>query len=261
MIEYILPPFLAKVGRKLYILVQLFEYRKYIKQIDKNSPLKGIQSKLIGDASDDPSEFFDHYCAYSFWAANKIFKKSNSIRILDVGSTKILNAIVSVNYKITSLVLKDCMDSISNVNYIIHDVSNPLPFEDSSFDIFTSTATLPLIGLARYGDKLDVNSLPNFIKELDRVIVPNGELIISMCLGPNFLAFNNGWFLNFQTIKSIFDGWKLVDYLIDNMSSPKPNENILTGERFRKNIEIDEIPIGRYKVIFLHFIKSIKKIS
>lgn len=44
-------------------------------------------------------------------------------------------------------VLADCGDTISRVHYVRHDVADPLPFADASFDVFTSTVSLPLIGL------------------------------------------------------------------------------------------------------------------
>jgi len=46
----------------------------------------------------------------------------------------------------------------------------PLVFGDGQFDIFTSSVSLHLVGLGRYGDELNPNTLIGFIMELDRVM-------------------------------------------------------------------------------------------
>ena len=165
-----------------------------------------------------------------------------------------MNSVISVRHNVKSIVLADCQDSISNIDYTYHDISNPLPFPDSSFDVLTSSVSLPLVGLARYGDNLDANCLPNFVKELGRVMSKDCDLIISMCLGPNLLAFNNGWFLDIEAIKNIFKDWIIVDKLVDSWSSPKGNKKRGTVEtRFTTDTNVNDIPIGDYHVIFLHF--------
>ena len=53
------------------------------------------------------------------------------------------------------------------------DVSDPLPFESNSFDVFSSVVRLHLIGLGRYGDKINHNALLDFVLEIERVIKKN----------------------------------------------------------------------------------------
>jgi hypothetical protein len=150
-------------------------------------------------------------------------------------------------------VLANCKDDISKVHYLIHDVSDALPLQDSSFDIFTSAATLHLIGLARYGDRLNPNALPNLIKELDRVMRPQSELIIALPLGnKNHLSFNNGWVFTLDTLNAFFSKWRLVDYLIDNASVPGAPYT----ERFTKSLDsLHHLLEGESRVVFLHFQK------
>jgi hypothetical protein len=77
-----------------------------------------------------------------------------------------MNGILSATHDFTSLVLADCGDRLSNVNYVRHDVSDALPFPDHSFDVFTSMVSLPLVGMARYGDRLDPDCLIRLVAEL-----------------------------------------------------------------------------------------------
>lgn len=255
----LIPPIFEKIRRKLAVIKQRTQAKKFIEAVFLDSPLYNLPVKLVGDSSGDPREFLNHYSAYGFWLANKLKASStgkDKTSILDVGSPKMINAILSAEHDITAVVLADCKDSITNIKYVYHDVTEPLPFEDSLFDMFTSTVSLPLIGLARYGDKLDANSLVKFIRELDRVMKPDGELILSMCLGPNILAFNNGWFLDISTIQKLFKNWTLVDKLVDRWSASSGTYDE-SKPRFTEDTDISGIPLGHYNVIFLHFKKNI----
>lgn len=245
------PPLLNRVYRKLRKLVFYPTYKRYLSGIASGHPLHGIPSRLTGDASGDPTEFFDHYDAFAYWAAKKIFARGVRLKILDVGSMKMMNGILSAAHDVTSLVLADCCDRLSNVNYVRHDVADSLPFPEHSFDVFTSMVSLPLVGLARYGDRLDPDCLVKLVAELGRVVKPDGELLISMCLGKNVLNFNNGWFFDMPTMEHLFDGWIVVDRLVDQKSSPYGN-SLDPSQRFTTDTSVDKIRFGDYRVVFLH---------
>lgn len=245
------PPILPRLHRKLRAIALYPQYKRYVQGIGPGHPLHGMKTRIVGDASADPTEFFDHYDAYAFWAASKIAARGKPVRTLDIGSTKIMGGILSAVHEVTSLVLADCSDTISRVTYVRHDASDPLPFADASFDVFTSMVALPLIGLGRYGDKLDPDSLVKLVAELKRVITRDGDLLVSMCLGHNVLNFNNGWFLTMDALKSVFAGWTIVDHLVDRQSSPR-SVPIETGQRFTKDTAVESISPGDYRVIFLH---------
>ena len=241
-----------RVYRRLRAVLLYPKYRQYLAQIKIGHPLHGVPTRIVGDASEDPREFFDHYDAFAYWAANIIFAKGRRLSVLDVGSVKMMNAVLSAAHDVTSLVLSDCGDRISKVKYVTHDVASRLPCTDHSFDIFTSMVSLPLIGLGRYGDKLDATCLMNFIAELARVMKQNGELIFSLCLGKNVLNFNNGWFFDMPMIERLFGDWQLIDCLVDNASSPKGGSKVVF-ERFSKDSALGDRKLGDYRVIFLHF--------
>jgi SAM-dependent methyltransferase len=245
------PPIIDRIARKLRVATLYPRYRRYLSGIDDEHPLHGIPTRLVGDASADPTEFFDHYDAFAFWAARKIHARGGRQKTLDLGSTKMMNGILSTMHDVTAMVLANCHDQLSEVRYVRHDVCDPLPFAAVSFDVFTSMASLPLIGLGRYGDRLDPDCLERFVAELGRVMKPDADLLISMCLGPNVLNFNNGWFLDMETIARLFGSWRIVDQLVDGMSSPDATPN--AGARFSKDASVERIRFGDYRVVFLHF--------
>lgn len=247
------PPLLERVYRKLRIGVMWFRAREYLSKMDPHSPLKNLPLKVVGDAYADPTEFFDHYDAFAFWTFRKLQQSPVLKRkILDVGSPKMMCGMLSAMHDVTSIVLADCSDTLSRVHYVRHDVADKLPFEANSFDVFTSTVALPLVGLGRYRDRVDPNCLPNLIHELDRVMTDDADLLISMCLGPNVLTFNNGWFLDIETIARLFRGWAIVDLLVDRWSSTKSRPSG-ASERFSNVPDIDGMVLGDCRVVFLHF--------
>jgi SAM-dependent methyltransferase len=245
------PPLLKRVYRKLRKLVFYPTYKRYLSGIKNGHILYGIPTRLTGDASGDPTEFFDHYDAFAFWAAKKIFARGVRLKTLDIGSTKMMNGILSAVHDVTSLVLADCGDRLSGVTYVRHDVADRLPFPEHSFDVFTSMVSLPLVGLARYGDRLDPDCLVNLVTELGRVVKSDGELLVSMCLGKNVLNFNNGWFFDMPTIERLFEGWSVVDRLVDQKSSPY-GDAVVPSQRFSTDTSVDRIRLGDYRVVFLH---------
>ena len=246
------PALYARALRKLTGLRLLPTYRRYRSMIGGSHPFREMPIRFVGDASADPTEFFDHYDAFSFWAARKLEGHGRRLAILDVGSIKMMNAILSVQHDVTALVLQDCGDALSNVRYVRHDVSDPLPFADASFDVFTSMASLQLAGLGRYGDRLNPDCLPNLVAELNRVMRPSAMLLVSMCLGKNALNFNNSWFFDLETLTRIFHGWTLVDHLVDNYSSPK-GSFASAPARFVRDSSVADTRLGDYRVVFLHF--------
>jgi hypothetical protein len=246
------PSIPVRAYKKLKGLVWAGNFRAYRSRMRKEHPFREFPMRVVGDASADPTETMDHYDAFAYWAARKIHERGRRVAILDVGSTKMMNAQLSAQHDVTSIVLADCGDQLSAVRYIKSDVSEPLPLPAASFDVFTSTVALPLVGLGRYGDRMDPDCLFHVVAELGRVLRQDGEILCSMCLGRNVLNFNNGWFLDLPTIRSVFKGWQLVDHLIDNWSSPK-GTFVSERVRFTTDANVERSPLGDYRVIFLHF--------
>ena len=141
------PPLLNRVARKLRSFGMRSQLDAYLSSMAADNPLRGLPTRIVGDASSDPTEFFTHYDGFGYWIATKL-AQANRRRILDIGSPKGQNAMLSAVHDVTAIVLADCSDRFSAVTYVHHDVTLPLPFAARSFDCFTSTVALPLVGLA-----------------------------------------------------------------------------------------------------------------
>ncbi len=211
-----------------------------------------IPRKISADMTVNENEVFSKYDGFTFWFHKKL-GNSNNLSVLDLGSTKVSNALLSLRHNITAIVLSDPNDEISNVRYCIIDATRELPFENSEFDVFTSTASIQLIGLGRYRDNLEPYAIPNFISELHRVMRLNADLYISMALGTNQLKFNSEYEFDFDTIKKFFAGWELVDFLIDRASWLKEASSLPKGERYSYDYGSADSPPKGHCVVFLHF--------
>jgi hypothetical protein len=250
------PPFLNRAARKLRSFFMRSELETYLATMSADNPLRGLPARIVGDASSDPTELFTHYDAFGYWVAAKLAREGWRRRILDIGSPKAQNAMLSATHDVTAVVLADCLDRFSAITYVQHDVTRPLPFAARSFDCFTSTVALPLIGLGRYGDRVDGNGMPNLVAELGRVMADDAELLVSMTLGPNLLAFNNGWYLDLDTIRSVFAGWRLVETVADNWSSPRAGQGGDPSQRFVRPEQLPLIREGDYRVAFCAFVRN-----
>lgn len=251
------PALVDRVRRKLRSFFMRGELEAYLATMSADSPLRGLPVRIVGDASADPTEFFTHYDAFGCWVAQHLARGNRRRRILDIGSPKAHNAILSASHDVTALVLADCSDSLSGVNYVRHDVTRPLPFADGGFDCITSTVSLNLVGLGRYGDRVDADAIPNLIGELTRVAAPGAELFVSLPSGPNLLVYNNHWCFDLDQIQRLFRGWRLVEALADSWSSPKTGATGAdASQRFVKPDQLPQLAPGDYRVVFCNFLRA-----
>jgi hypothetical protein len=226
-----------------------------IKKVLKNSIIPIEFYSFSGNFKGDPTESFSHYDAFSFWLHNKLAASEN-LKILDLGGLKISNSILSINHNVVSAVLVDPNDKISNVQYLVGDVTEGIDLPKSSFDVFTSTVSLHLIGMGRYGDKFNPEGLLKFIEELDFTLKPKCDIYISVPVGStDGLIFNSGYIFTLETWKELFGKFELKSILIDNFSVI--GESNRTSIRFTDEIsQIEELQRGSYKTVFLHFSRN-----
>jgi SAM-dependent methyltransferase len=228
-------------------------FNDFQEKMPKNSTFINFPKSIGRNLSADPTEFFSHYDAFSFWTYSKIRQKLNKSRILDLGSTKLMNAVMSFDHEVTAIVLANPRDTLSKVNYLEADAGEKLPFPNSYFGIATSTVSLHLIGLGRYGDLVNPNAISNFISELHRVTKDNAYLYISVPIGIDELIFNGGYSFSFDTFLELFHQWELIDFLIDYQSTPNAK---LTNLRFSKVVLQKTQNSRDYNVTFFEFRKK-----
>ena len=91
-----------------------------------------------------------------------------------------------------------------------------LPFQDNSLATLSCLHTIEHIGLGRYGDDINPLGFEQGLAELQRVISPNGFLILSMPIGKERIEFNAQRVLDPMNCISKLTGMELVEFSIVN---------------------------------------------
>jgi len=89
-----------------------------------------------------------------------------------------------------------------------------LPFEDNSIESLSCMHVVEHIGLGRYGDPIDPEGDLKAIKELKRVLKPEGYLLFVAPIGKQKLAFNAHRIYSFESILLYFSGFDLLESAI-----------------------------------------------
>ncbi len=162
---------------------------------------------------DTPVNTFDrHYIYHPAWAARIIAKNKPKIHI-DISSTLNFCAIVSAfipikfyDYRPPGLKLSNL--SVDSVNL------TALPFKDNSILSLSCMHTVEHVGLGRYGDKLDPDGDLKAIKELIRVLAPDGSLLFVVPLGKPKIVFNAHRIYSLKQVKSYFSDLELKECVL-----------------------------------------------
>jgi len=107
-------------------------------------------------------------------------------KVLDIGSSgsQLPVMLACLGFDVWTLDARkyEYTDLNSNLHSITGDLRRTdLP--DNFFDVVTAVSTLEHIGLGRYGDPVDTEGDRNAIKEIKRIMVPNGTLLLTVPFG------------------------------------------------------------------------------
>lgn len=157
------------------------------------------------------TDYERHYIYHLAWAARCV-KKITPKRHTDIGSRLYFCAILSAfvptdfyDYRPADLVLSDLSSNKG-------DLTN-LPFKDNQLESVSCLHTIEHIGLGRYGDPIDPNGDLTAMKELSRVVVPGGNLLIVVPTGKEMrIQFNAHRIYSFDGLVSCFPGFTLKNF-------------------------------------------------
>ena len=201
--------------------------------MDDSLPSATITFAALED--DTPTTGYDpHYVLHTGWAARKLAASKPSAHH-DFGGSMYFAAIVS-----------------AFVPFVFHDIRPPnLPFENIGFeradltrlpfksDYLHSVSCLHVlehVGLGRYGDMLDVSGDRKAARELMRVLMPGGKLLLAVPMeDPAKVCFNAHRLYSYAQVIELFAGMRSDEFsLITNRSEFFPNCPIekLRGEKY-----------------------------
>ena len=153
-----------------------------------------------------------HYLYQQIWVFQEVFKRKPKSH-LDIGSTYQMSCYLASITKATFLDIRPITVQIKNLKALSGDIVN-LPLKDNSIESLSCLHVIEHIGLARYGDQLDVNGSERACRELARVLKPGGYLYLSTPIGKETICFNAHRIFNPHSIKNYFGNLELEDFSV-----------------------------------------------
>lgn len=114
------------------------------------------------------------------WAFEKIVQ-ARPARHVDIGSHHKFVALLSKVVPVTMVDIRPPSLPLDSLQFEPGSIT-ALPFADASLASVSSLCVIEHIGLGRYGDELDPAGTERAMRELQRVVVPGGNLYVSVPL-------------------------------------------------------------------------------
>jgi len=134
-----------------------------------------------------PANYVDFECAF----AAKHLMRLNPEKLLDVGSYRHFVIGLLTSRAVTTVDVRPRKNILENETILVCD-SKKLDLPDDSVDAVVSLCAVEHFGLGRYGDDIDPEGDVKAVREMMRVVVPGGRVILTTTItgGAPFVAFN-----------------------------------------------------------------------
>lgn len=225
----------------LEILNFLKDYKNIKKDISKSNFEIYPTHPYLFDKYDNNLKL-EYFHFQDLWAF-KTLSKNNIFELVDIGSNLSFITFASTISKIKCVDIRPHKILLENVDFVVGDIIK-LPFKEDSVSNLSSLSVIEHIGLGRYGDNIDLFGMEKSVKEFERVLKKNGNLIVSFPVGKkNIIEFNAHRICNLEYINQLFK-----NYILKNETFIYKDKYI-SREEFKNTGEPD-------CVACFHFIKK-----
>lgn len=132
--------------------------------------------------------FDAHYVYHTAWAARVVATVAPAKHI-DISSYTYFATLVSAFVPVEFYDYRPAAITLSNLKCAAADLCQ-LPFADAEVESISCMHTIEHIGLGRYGDPLDATGDQRALAELQRVLAPDGSLLVVVPVGKPRIQFN-----------------------------------------------------------------------
>jgi SAM-dependent methyltransferase len=154
--------------------------------------------------------FDPHYFFQGAWLARKV-AQCIPVQHVDVSSSVMTIAALSGFVDTIFVDYRPLQVSLPGLDCRAGDITR-LPFADDSVESLSCLHVIEHIGLGRYGDALDPQGSLLAAKELQRVLLPGGNLYLSAPVGRERVCFNAHRVFAPDAVVSMFGGIDLVSF-------------------------------------------------
>lgn len=156
----------------------------------------------INDATQSTG-FDAHYIYHTAWAA-RVLAELRPATHVDISSWLPFVSEVSAFIPVDFYDYRPAALHLSGLSCKHGDILH-LPFADRSIPSLSSMHVVEHIGLERYGDPFDPQGDLKAMKELQRVLAPDGHLLFVVPVGKNRIYYNAQRVLSYEMILSAFN--------------------------------------------------------
>ncbi len=153
-----------------------------------------------------------HYFYQAVWAMSLIVK-SEATEHYDVGSQAIFVGMLTAITKVKFVDIRPLGVSLDSFSEVKGTILN-LPMADKSVTSLSCLHVAEHIGLGRYGDPIDPDGTVKAVKELERVLAPDGNLYFSLPVGKPRIEFNAHRVHSVSQVLSFSENLRLVQFSI-----------------------------------------------
>lgn len=144
------------------------------------------------------------------WAFEKIVQQRPE-RHVDVGSHHKYVALLSKVIPVTMVDIRPLPTPLNTLDFQKGSILE-LPFESGSLPSVSSLCVIEHIGLGRYGDPLDPQGTEKALAELKRVVMPGGDLYLSIPIDKeNRIYFNAHRAFKEEYLLSLFPPFEVIE--------------------------------------------------
>ena len=196
--------------RRWQFLIDYFAFRRLA--IDRRFPVRWRDRYPCLDDKTKTTGFDRHYLYHPAWAA-RILSKTRPVKHVDFSSTLNFSTMLSAFIPVDFYDYRPADVRLSDLTSLSANLVN-LPFGNNSLESISCMHVVEHIGLGRYGDPIDYDGDLKAMRELHRVLKPNGNLLFVVPVGKPKIMFNAHRIYSYEQIIEQFSGLELVSFAL-----------------------------------------------
>lgn len=183
-------------------------------QVDPRFRLRWRDRWACLDDRTSSTGFDRHYVYHTAWAA-RVLARLKPDEHVDISSSLFFCALVSAFVRVRFYDYRPPALELDNLEVGRADLTR-LPFVDDSLASLSCMHVIEHIGLGRYGDPLQVDGDLVALRELQRVVAPDGSLLLVLPVGRPRVQFNAHRIYSHQQILEQFPvaAWELREFAL-----------------------------------------------
>lgn len=244
------PPILPQIGLRVARTVQApGALARYLRHRHRYRALAGSEPLRWRDAFPQlgdrlaTSPFDRHYFFQDVWASRHVAALSPE-RHVDVGSRVDYVGFLTAICDVTFVDIRPLTAQLDRLQSIAGSVLD-LPFPDRSVHSLSCLHVAEHIGLGRYGDPLDPLGTRRAVRELQRVVIPTGQLLFSLPVGRPRVCFDAHRIHDPEDVVEMFDELQLMEF-----------SGVDDNGVFKRHREIGELAQARYACGMFRFTRA-----